>query len=61
MNKSDALAAINICEKFIHVFHEKDGFSSPKEENLSSVEEIDAYHAQFSQWFDTMTKSILYN
>ena len=57
--RQDILAAIEINEKFIRAFFEKDSFSSPSEIPYESFEDVEKYQNQLYQWFSCFSEDIL--
>ncbi|CRL02299.1 CLUMA_CG015186, isoform A [Clunio marinus] len=55
----DALAAISISEKYIKVLFEKDSYSSPDEEKITSIDDFDKYQHRLHTWLSTFTEDIL--
>jgi hypothetical protein len=47
---TDALAAINISEKYIRALFDNDGYTSPAEPKFSTIHEIDKFQAKLHQW-----------
>lgn len=56
----DALAALNICEKYIHCFFDKDAYFSPPEPQINNVDEIDSHLARLNSWFETFRSNVLH-
>lgn len=59
VNELDVLAAVNISEKYIRVFFDKDSYSSPDEPKFTSMDEIDDFYYQLQSWFTSFTQNIL--
>ncbi|CAO1412538.1 unnamed protein product [Diamesa hyperborea] len=57
--RQDILAAIEISEKFIRAFFEKDRFTSPPEIPYESFEDVEKYQNELYQWFSCFSKDTL--
>ncbi|CAO1394616.1 unnamed protein product [Diamesa serratosioi] len=61
VSRQDILATIEISEKFIRAFFEKDNFSSPPEMPYEAFEDVEKYQHQLYQWFSCFSKDTLEN